>query len=131
MPDLSTKPSVKSAAIGALAGAAVFFALSAVRAQAVLTVQQLHSNVRPFVGSTVQVTGLVQNVRTQTRSVGGQQVEFTMLNLYEQDSKGRKKEYYVYVSLPTSQFQTPPMENQMMTVTGPLKWGYMFAAIDP
>lgn len=124
-------PPLKSAAIGALAGALVFFTLSAVKAQQTLTVNELHRNPKPYVGSTVAITGLVANVRSATKRVNGKDVPWTRLNLYETDNKGRKGSHYVYVSLPSANFTPAPNEGDRMTVTGPLKWPYEIAAIDP
>jgi hypothetical protein len=118
-------------AAGALSGLLVFLGLTAVKAQSVLTVAQLETNTRAYVGTTVQVTGLVQNVRNDTRRVNGKDVPYVKLNLYKVDGKGRKAARYVYVSLPAKDYQSPPVEGQMMAVTGPLKWGYEIAAIDP
>jgi hypothetical protein len=131
MTDRKTFSSLKTLVVGAAAGAATFFALSAVRAQAVLTVAQIEQNAKAYVGTTVQVTGWVSGVRTDTRSVNGQQVPYVKLNLYKVDSKGRKQSRYIYVALPSASFQTLPVEGQMMSITGPLKWGYEIAAIDP
>jgi hypothetical protein len=124
-------PSLKSAGIGALAGALVFLGLSAVKAQTALTVAAVESNAKAYVGTTVAVTGLVSNVRTDSRSVNGAQVPYVKLNLYKVDSKGRKQSRYIYVALPASAFQTMPIEGQLMEISGPLKWGYEIAAIDP
>ena len=130
MIDRKTFSSLKTLAVGALAGAATFLALSA-GSQAVLTVAQVEQNPRSYVGTTVQVTGLVQSVRTSTRSVNGKSVPYVMLNLYKVDNKGRKASRYIYVALPSGSFATVPVEGQMMSITGPLKWGYEIAAIDP
>jgi hypothetical protein len=121
----------KTAAVGAFAGALVFCALTAVKAQTALTVAALESNTRAYVGTTVAVTGLVQNVRRDNRRVNGKEVPFVKLNLYKVDNKGRKARRYLYVALPAASFDHPPVEGEMMTVTGPLKWGYEIAAIDP
>jgi hypothetical protein len=126
----STVP-LKAVAVGALCGLLVFLGLSAVTAQSVLTVAQLETNPRAYVGTTVQITGLVQNVRNDTRRINGKDVPYVKLNLYKVDAKGRKAPRYVYVSLPAKDYQTPPVEGQMMAVTGPLKWAYEIAAIDP
>ncbi len=130
MPDRS---SLKSAAVGALAGALVFFALGAVKAQQVLNVADIHSNPKAYVntGNTYQVTGLASSVRTDTRYVKGQAVSYVKLNLYELDNKGRKGSHYVYVALPAANFASVPSEGQMATITGAMKWPYEIAAIDP
>lgn len=116
---------------GALAGALIFFGLNAVKAQTVLTVAQVEANSKLYVGTTVQVTGLVSGVRSETRNVRGIATPYVKLNLYKLDNKGKKASRYIYVALPASSFQTMPVEGQMMAVTGPLKWGYEIAAIDP
>jgi hypothetical protein len=121
----------KTLLVGAAAGAAVFFALDAVRAQAVLTVAQLELNSKLYVGTTVEVTGMVSGVRSETRQVNGAPVPYVKLNLYKVDNKGRKASRYVYVALPATSFKAMPVEGQMMAITGPLKWGYEIAAIDP
>ena len=132
MIDRKSIPSLKAVVVGALAGAATFFALSAVRAQAVLTVAQVRSNPKAYVATgIVQVTGLVSGVRTDTRRINGEDVPVIKLNLYEQDSKGRRGSHYVYVVVPANQFSSLPVEGGMATITGPLKWPYEVAAIDP
>jgi hypothetical protein len=125
------KQSLKAALIGAFAGAMIFFALDAVKAQANLTVAQIEQNSKMYVGTTVQVTGMVSSVRSSKRNVNGYPTPYVMLNLYKVDAKGRKANRYVYVALPATSFQTMPIEGQMMAITGPLKWGYEIAAIDP
>lgn len=124
-------PPLKSVGVGALAGALVFLGLGAVKAQTALTVAQIETNARAYVGGMVAVTGMVSSVRTETRSVKGAQVPYVKLNLYKVDGKGRKQSRYIYVALPASSFQTMPIEGQMMEITGPLKWSYEIAAIDP
>jgi len=125
------KPSLKAALIGAFVGAVVFFALDAVKAQADLSVAQIEQNAKMYVGTTVQVTGMISGVRTESRSINGQQVPYVKLNLYKVDNKGRKASRYIFVALPAASFTTMPVEGQMMAITGPLKWGYEIAAIDP
>jgi hypothetical protein len=123
---------LKAAVVGALAGAATFFALSAVKAQAVLTVAQVRSNPKAYVGSgEVAVTGMASNIRSDSRSINGQAVPVVKLNLYELDAKGRKGSHYVYAVVPASSFAALPVEGGMATITGPLKWPYEVAAIDP
>lgn len=122
---------LKAVAAGALAGALTFLGLNAVKAQAVLTVAQVEQNPKAYVGGTVQVTGYVSGVRSDTRKINGENVPYVKLNLYKVDNKGRKASRYIYVALPASSFQTMPVEGQMMAITGPLKWGYEIAAIDP
>jgi hypothetical protein len=121
----------KSVGVGALSGALVFFALTAVKAQQTLTVNDLRANPKAYVGNTVAITGLVSGVRSDSKFVNGQKVAWTKLNLYDRDSKGRKGSHYVYVSLPAANFTPTPNEGDQMTVTGPLKWPYEIAAIDP
>lgn len=124
--------SLKTLVVGALAGAVTFFALSGVRAQSVLTVAQLHKNIKAYVGNgEVQVTGIAQAIRSGTRKINGKVVPVTILDLYEQDAKGRKTGHYVFCVVPTSQLTTMPVEGGMATITGPLKWPYEIAAIDP
>ena len=123
---------LKAVVVGALAGAATFLALSAVRAQTVLTVAQVRSNPKAYVATgVVQVTGLASSIRSDTRRINGQEVPVIKLNLYELDSKGRKGSHYVYAVVPADQFSSLPVEGGMATITGPLKWPYEVAAIDP
>ncbi len=122
---------LKTALIGALAGGLTFFALSAVKAQTVLTVAQIEQSSKTYVGTTVQVTGLASSVRSDNRYVNGKNVAYVKLNLYKLDGRGRKGSRYIYVALPASQFTSIPVEGRMATITGPLKWGYEIAAIDP
>jgi hypothetical protein len=123
---------LKSVIIGAFSGALVFLALTAVKAQQTLTVRDLRSNPKAYVGNTVAITGLVANVRSEMRAPKGrtEKVPWTKLNLYEVDAKGKKGSHYVYVSLPSSSFTPTPNEGDQMTVTGPLAWPYEIAAID-
>jgi len=121
-----------SVVVGALAGALTFFALTAVKAQTVLTVAQLRSNPKLYVGvGTVAVTGMASGIRSDSRKINGQMVPYVKINLYELDSKGKKGSHYVYVAMPASGFSTAPVEGQMTTITGPVKWPYEVAAIDP
>ena len=132
MIDRMTFSPLKTIIIGALAGAVTFFALSAVRAQSMLTVAQLRSNPKAYVGvGDVQVTGLASSIRSDTRRINGQDVPVIKLNLYELDSKGKKGSHYVYAVVPAKAFSSLPVEGGMATVTGPLKWPYEIAAIDP
>jgi len=118
--------------VGALAGALTFLALNAVHAQTLLTVAQLRSNPKAYVGNgEVQITGMASGIRSDTRKYNGQSVPVFKLNLYELDSKGRKGSHYVYCVVPASQFTSTPVEGGMVTITGPLKWPYEIAAIDP
>ncbi|MCX5785458.1 MAG: hypothetical protein NTX59_07200 [Elusimicrobia bacterium] len=131
---MKTKVSIpwyKTALIGGLSGAIVFFILIGVRAQTALTVAAVHANSKLYVGTEVQVTGMVANVHSGTKTVNGHKVPCTRLNLYEIDSKGREGNHYIYVSLPTSDFTSMPVNGGMATITGPLKWPYEIAAIDP
>jgi hypothetical protein len=131
MTDRKSFSSLKTIVVGAAAGAAAFVALSAV-SQTVLTVAQVEQNSRAYVGTTVEVTGLVQSVRSDTRTVNGARIPYVKLNLYKVDAKGRKGTRYIYVALPADSFKGGmPVEGQMMSITGPLKWGYEIAAIDP
>jgi hypothetical protein len=123
---------LKTVVVGALAGAVTFFVLSAVRAQTVLTVAQVRSNPKAYVGNgEVAVTGMASSIRSDTRKINGQDVPVIKMNLYELDSKGRKGSHYVYAVVPASQFSSVPVEGGMATITGPLKWPYEVAAIDP
>jgi hypothetical protein len=132
MLDQKSLTPLKAAAIGALAGGLTFFALGAVTAQTVLSVAQVRSNPKAYVGNgTVQVTGLAYGIRSDSRKLNNQAVPYIKLNLYEQDSKGNKGSHYVYVAIPASQFASVPAEGQLATITGPLKWPYEIAAIDP
>ena len=53
------------------------------------------------------------------------------VRVYELDSKGKKGSHYVYAVVSASQFTSVPAEGGMVTITGPLKWPYEIAAIDP
>ncbi len=121
----------KAALIGGLAGAVVFFILAGVRAQSALTVADVHANSKQYVGTNVEVLGMANNIRSDTKTVNGRKVQYTKLNLYEVDSKGRKGSHYIYVALPTGNFTSMPVNGQMTSITGPLKWPYEIAAIDP
>jgi len=132
MIDRMTFSPLKTIIVGALAGAVTFFALSAVKAQSLLTVAQLRSNPKAYVGiGDVQVTGMASGIRSDTRRINGQNVPVLKINVYELDSKGRKGSHYVYAVVPSSQFNSIPAEGGMVTITGPLKWPYEIAAIDP
>ena len=132
MIDRKTLSSLKTVVVGALAGAITFIALSAVRAQTVLTVAQLRSNPKAYVGNgEVAITGMASSIRSDKRRVNGQDIPVIKLNLYELDTKGRKGSHYVYAVVPASQFSSVPVEGGMATITGPLKWPYEIAAIDP
>ena len=124
--------SLKTVAIGALSGFVAFVALTAVRAQSVLTVAQLRSNPKAYVGNgEVAITGMASHIRSGTRKYNGQVTPVYMMDLYELDRKGRKGSHYVYAVVPTTQFTSIPAEGGMATITGPLKWPYEIAAIDP
>ena len=132
MIERNTLSSLKTVVVGTLAGALTFFALSAVRAQALLTVAQLRSNPKAYVGNgEVQITGMAKYVHSETRKINGQVVPVYKISLYELDAKGRAGSHYVYCVVPASQFTSVPAENAMVTITGPLKWPYEIAAIDP
>jgi hypothetical protein len=120
----------KSVLIGGLTGVVVFFVLVAVRAQSTLTVSDFHANSKTYVGSLVSVSGLARNIRSETKKRNGVDVPFTTLNLYEVDSKGKQRSYYIYVSLPSSAFSASPADGVMATITGNIKWPYMIGAID-
>ena len=124
---------LRPAAVGALAGVLAFGTLTAVKAQQNLTVAQVHHDPKAYVnnGQTYAVTGLAVNVRRENRRVSGRDVPYVKLNLYDVDAKGRKGSHYVYVALPVSDFQSVPVEGQMAVITGPMKWPYEIAAIDP
>jgi hypothetical protein len=127
-----TFSSLKAAAVGILAGALTFFALTAVKAQTVLTVAQVRSNPKAYVGNgDVAVTGMASSIRSDKRRINGQDVPVLKMNVYELDNKGRKGSHYVYAVVPSSQFSAVPEEGGMVTITGPLKWPYEVAAIDP
>ena len=126
---ISTWP-CKAAVVGALSGAVMFFGLGVLKAQTALTVAQVKANPKLYVGSSVQVTGLAWSVRSDTRKRNGQMIPYVKLNLYELDAKGRRGSRYVYVALPASAFTSMPVEGQMATITGPLKWPYEIAVID-
>ena len=129
MIDRKRLASLKFVIVGALIG--ICFTLGAVKAQQALQVSDVEVNAKQYVGSVVQVTGMISGVRSETRNVAGQPVPYVKLNLYKVDNKGRKASRYIYVALPASSFQTMPIEGQMMAITGPLKWPYEIAAIDP
>jgi hypothetical protein len=132
MTDRKTLSPLKTAVIGALSGVVAFVALTAVRAQAVLTVAQLRSNPKAYVGNgEVAITGMAHDIRSGTRRINGQVVPVTILDLYDLDAKGRKGSHYVFCVVPASRFSSSPVEGGMTTVTGPLKWPYEVAAIDP
>ena len=98
-----------------------FLALGAVRAQSLLTVAQLRSNPKAYVGDgEVQITGMASGIRSDTRKYNGLVVPVLKLNLYEVDAKGREGSHYVYCVVPASQFSTTPVEGGMVTITGPL-----------
>lgn len=102
------------------------------KAQTVLTVAQLRSNPKAYVGAgNVQITGLASGIRSDSRKINRELVPVIKLNLYELDSRGNKGSHYVYVVMPASQFTSVPAEGQMATITGPLKWPYEIAAVDP
>lgn len=124
---------LKTASIGAISGALVFFGLSVVRGQGQpsLTARDVHANTRQYVGTRVSVTGTASGIRIENRSVKGQDVSYTKLNLYEMDSTQKKRtNYYIYVALPTSAFRFTPQEGDLVTIEGNLKWANMFAQID-
>ncbi len=121
---------LKSILAGAAAGALVFFGLSALKAQAVLTVKEYHSSPRTYVGTQVQITGLAHNIRTATRRYRGQDVPYVYLDLYEQDAKGDRGKYYVWCAIPASQLKNQINEGDSAQVTGTMKWPYQVGMID-
>lgn len=125
-----SKQTLKSAAVGALSGAFVFAALTVAFAQRALTVSDVRSNGKAYVGSVTTVSGLAYYVRQETRKRNNQQTPYVKLSLYETDSKGNKGSHYVYVALPASSFAFMPSEGQSLNVTGPLKWPYEVAVIE-
>jgi hypothetical protein len=127
---MTDKSSAKAALIGSLSGAVMFFALGALKAQTALTVADVKTNPKAYVGSSVSVTGLAWSVRSETKVKDGQPVPYVKLNLYELDKKGKKGSRYIYVALRASNFNSVPVEGQMATITGPLKWPYEIAVID-
>ena len=120
----------KTICVGAASGAVAFAILTAVQAQTSLTVAQFHSNQKAYVGSSVTITGMAKNIRSETKKRNGIDVAYTTLNLYEMDAKGKQKPYYVYVSLPTSAFSGTPADGATASITGTMKWPYSIGAID-
>lgn len=120
----------KSVVVGALAGAAVFLALSAVKAQTSLTVFDFQRNSKQYVGTEVRVTGLAQNIRHDVKQVQGKPVEYTKLNLYSILPNGKRDSHYIYVNLPTSSFRFVPNEGDSVSIQGTPKWPYEIAVID-
>ena len=127
---MTDKSSAKAVLIGSLSGAVMFLALGVLKAQTALTVADVKMNPKAYVGTTVSVTGLAWSVRSETKSKNGQAVPYVKLNLYELDKNGKKGSRYVYVALRASNFNAVPIEGQMATITGPLKWPYEIAVID-
>jgi hypothetical protein len=116
---------------GALSGAAVFALLTLAHAQAVLSVHDLRGNPKAYVGREVKVTGLAGQVKLVDKRVGAEFVSYAQFGLYEQDAKGRKTGYHVWISLPVSAFQgQPPTENSRVEITGVPKWPYQIAVIE-
>src|SRR5260370_1393451 len=113
---------MKSALVGSLAGALVFAALRLVTAQTALSVTQFHQNQRGYVGSMVQITGVARNIRQEMKKVNGREVPYIKLNLYEDDVKGKKSRYYVYVALPTSQMKSAINEGDNAAIVGKMQW---------
>ena len=127
----AARMSFRAVFIGALSGGLVFFALNAVKAQQALTVRDVHSNAKQYVGTKVSVTGMAYGIRADTKWLNGQKVPCIKLNLYEVDPKtNRKGGYYIYISMPTSAYKFMPNEGDLTTVDGTLKWPYQFGMID-
>ena len=120
----------KSMIIGSLAAVLVFISLNALKAQSVLTVQEVHRSARTYVGTNVQINGLAYNIRSESKNQNGVETPYTKFNLYEADSKGRKGKYYVAVSLPSSSFKINIVEGGPVAIVGTLKWPYQIAMID-
>src|SRR5947209_1894571 len=111
MSAISAKTNWKSIALGGLSGALVFDCLHWVMADPQsITVAQLHSNARAYVGTVATVTGLAYYIKSDTKMKNGQSVPYTKLSIYEIDAKNRKGKFYVWVSMPTSQFKYMPAE---------------------
>jgi len=123
------KMSLKPVAAGAVSALA-FALLSLAHAQTALSVRDLHQNVKQYVGHEVQVTGLAGPIRHEQKMHNGTNVEYVTFALNEQDAKGKKTGYNVWISLPLSDFNgTAPTENSNVTVTGVPKWPWAFAQI--
>jgi hypothetical protein len=120
----------KSIVCGAAAGVVAFFGLSALKAQTVLTVRDYHHNQKAYVGSQVEITGIATNIRQVTKRVNNQDVPYTSLNLNEQDNKGRKGKYYVWVSIPSRQFTTQINDGDPARIVGTMKWPYQIGMIE-
>lgn len=117
---------LKSAGIGALSGALAFALLSLAHAQQQITVNDIRHNPKNFVGHEVTVTGLAGTVRHETKK-GEDWVSF---GIQEQDARGKKTGYNVWVHLPVSAFSgTVPIENSNVSVTGELKWPFSVARL--
>ncbi|MBI3552336.1 MAG: hypothetical protein HY077_07445 [Elusimicrobia bacterium] len=120
----------KSLALGALSGALVFCALRVVMADPQsITVAQLHTNARAYVGTVATVTGLAYYIKPETRMKNGQSVPYTKLSVYEVDAKNKKGKYYVYVAIPTSEFKFMPAEGDSVAITGKIDWPKQVAEI--
>ena len=126
----SSRPPLKSAAVGAFCGALVFFALDALRAQTALTVAAVKADPKPYVGTKVSVTGVASNIRSGTKGKKDRKVPCIKLSLFEVDNKGKRGSHYIFVSLPTSAFRFIPNEGDLVAIEGTLKWPYEIAAID-
>jgi hypothetical protein len=119
-----TKTTLKSAGIGLLSGALAFALLSLAHAQQTVTVRDIHQNAKNFVGHEVTVTGLAGPVRHETKK-GEEWVSF---GIQEQDARGKKTGYNIWVHLPVSAFNgTVPTENSNVSVTGTVNWPWTIA----
>lgn len=122
-----SKTTLKSAGIGLLSGALAFAALSLAHAQQTLTVREVHQNVKAYVGREVTLTGLCGKVRHETRK--GE--DWVLFGVQEQDAKGKKTGYNVWITLPLSAFNgQAPVENSNVSVTGQLEWPRTIAQIE-
>jgi hypothetical protein len=125
------KATLRAAGIGMLSGALVFVGLRHLGAQTVLRVADFHRNSKAYVGTTIQVTGVAGSVKLENKKVGSDNVPYAKFCLYEQDSKGKKTKYYIWVSIPAESFQNPPKEGDDVTITGLAQWPDQIAKIEP
>jgi hypothetical protein len=117
---------IRSALIGSVCGALVFALLSLAHAQQQVTVRDIRHNPKAYVGQQVTVTGLVGTVHRETKN-GEDWVSF---GIQEQDAKGKKTGYNVWVHLPVSAFQgQAPLDNSTVSVSGELKWPFSVARL--
>ena len=78
-----------------------------------MTVADVHVNAKRYVGTSVEMLGMSENVHSETKMVNGVKISYTKLTLYEVDAKGHKDSHYIYVSLPTSNFTSMPVNAGM------------------